>query len=146
MKSLSLLILFLFPLSSLAQSREEMIQYFLEFEDVETRATDIMEGLRDELVASDKKITNANFIEIFGTVFEDYRDAYIIANEKAYSVYSDQEIKQLYDFYTSDFGQWYRLQEEEFGPRVREHMEEPREMLSVGISNGFRKKRKSRKK
>ena len=123
-----------------------MVQYFLEYEDIETRATQIMEGLRDELVASDKKITNANFNEIFGTVFEDYRDAYIDSNEKAYSVYSDEEITQLFDFYTSDFGEWYRLQEEEFGPRVREHMEEAREVLSVGIDNGFRKKRKSRKK
>lgn len=142
MKKIVLLFMLAFAANAQAMDRDEMIQYFLDYEDVESISTDVVEKLRFELIASDKKITNANFEEIFGTIFEDYREAYIEANAKAYEVYSDEELKALYDFYESDFGDWYRQAEKDFGPNVRKNMEEAREALSIGISNARRKKRK----
>lgn len=133
-------ILFL-SLNSYALEREEMIEYFLDYEEIETLATDVMDDLKNQLIASDKKITNANFDEIYRDVFEDYRESYISANAKAYEVYSDQELQALYDFYQSDFGDWYRQAEKDFGPRVRENMSDATDTLQIAISQLRRKKR-----
>lgn len=144
MKTVFIFLLVLLSANAKALDRQEMIDYFLELEEIETVATNIMESLRDELVASDKKITNANFDQLYGDVFEDYREAYIQANTKAYEVYTDEQIVDLYNFYESDFGRWYRQEERDFGPRVRANMKDATEALKNGIASQRRKKRKSK--
>ncbi|NND82375.1 MAG: hypothetical protein HKN50_08100 [Gammaproteobacteria bacterium] len=131
-----------FSAPTLAADRAEMIDFFLEFEEVEEYATESIDKLRDELIASDKKITLRNFPEHFGALFEDYRDALIDANREAYAVYSDEEIKQLYDFYRSDFGTWYLQEVEAFGPRVRELMQDASKTLQAGVAERRRNIRK----
>lgn len=134
--------------SSIAVERSEMIQFFIELEEVEARADEIVEELKHNLIRSDKKITDSNFERDFGDIFEHYREAYITANENAYSAYSDEQIKELYDFYKSPFSEWLRQQEEVFGSRVNDYMDEAGQVLRAGIQSKLQngKKRKKRKK
>lgn len=144
MRTSILIILLILASNSLAADRAQMIEYFIALENVETQATEIIEKLQDELVGSDKHITHANFSETFGEIFEDYRDAYIEANAKAYDVYSDAQIQDLYDFYQSDFGKWYRQEEENYGPRVRDLMKNATETWQQGIIDKRQSKKKRR--
>jgi len=130
---------------SAATDRSEMIAFFIQLENVEDRADQIVEDLKDELIKSDKNITDSNFDRTFGEDFEDYREAYITANEDAYGVYSDSQIKQLYDFYKSPFGEWYRQEEKAFGPRVNENMKEANQILRAEILSKRNKGKKRRR-
>lgn len=138
------LLLSLAALPLKAQDRAAMIQYFIELEEVELRATEIIEAMRDEMIADNRKLTIANFGDTYGSIFEDYRDAYIDATEQAYAVYSDQQISELYEFYRSDFGQWYRLQQTEFGPRIEELMQPARQTLRRAIVEARKNKRRKK--
>ena len=145
MRTICILILLIFSQAGFAADRDEMVRYFIELEDIESVADKMIVKMRDELIGSDKKITNANFAETYGDLFEDYRDAYITANIRACDVYSDQQINDLYEFYQSDFGKWYRQEETAFGPRLRELMDGANKVLRSGVAGKRNGKRKSRK-
>ena len=138
-------LLILAPIGS-AADRNEMIQFFIEFEKVEARADEIVEDLKDKLIRSDKNITDSNFDRHFGEIFEEYRAAYIKSNENAYGVYSDMQIKELYEFYKSPFSEWLRQEEKAFGPRVEKYMTEAGQVLRAGIVSERQKSKKRKKK
>lgn len=121
--------------------REAMIEYFLEIEEIDEHATEVVERMRDRMIASDKKLTLRKFPALYGDLFEDYREAYIAAVAEVYAIYSDEEIKNLYDFYHSDFGKWYQREEDAFGPRLEELLEVPGKELSNAIAKRRRKGR-----
>ncbi|WP_064608955.1 DUF2059 domain-containing protein [Photobacterium sp. J15] len=109
MRNLSIIAfsLLFFSSSLFADERTDLEQKIAEVMDIEGLADKSVSIYRVELLRLYPSLSPAYLDSEFEQVFEFGKQRYIESYMKGYSVYSDNELRELIKFYETDFGQWY---------------------------------------
>ncbi|NOI68582.1 DUF2059 domain-containing protein [Vibrio sp. 99-8-1] len=125
--------LVLFSNSSLAGEREALELQVAELMGVSKLVDDIVSTSKSEIVRLNPWLAQASKEASLEPFLRFSKQKYFSAYIDAYSVYTDDELRKLLDFYRSDMGRWYLEKGIEYNEDVVERFTE----VSASINDEF---------